>query len=74
MKLNTDLSIQGIITAPIPNREKQAVLQAIKDDLATTLDGLNELMPDQDSVEKLDLRVKIGMIDRIIAKYVIYEC
>jgi hypothetical protein len=74
MKLNTDLSIQGIITAPIPNREKQAILQAIKEGLANTLDNLNELMPDQDSIEKLDLRVQIDMIDRIIAKYVIYEC
>ena len=73
MEFDTNLSLEAIITAPIPAKEKEAILQAIKDKLAVRLDWLNDVIT-EGTPEKVKLKDQIDTIDRIVAKFITYDC
>ena len=72
MHINTDISLQGIITSTIPVEEKLMLINRLRDILQERYDAIARALENQINQEMLMLEGDISVLDGLIADYTGY--
>ena len=72
MEFNTNISLQGIITAQIPVEEKLLLVNMLRDNMQERYDVIARVLGNQTNEEMLILEGDIRVLDRLIADYTNY--
>ena len=73
MEINTDISVQAIVTAPIPPSEKCLLLNVLKEEIDDRCKLLEEALGDMTTQELMNLHNDQTLLDRLVMKYKEYE-
>ena len=73
MKINTDIDVQTIITAPIPPSEKCLLLNVLKEKIDDRCKLLEEALGNMTTQELMNLHDDQRLLDRLVTQYKAYE-
>jgi hypothetical protein len=66
MKINTDISVQAIVTAPIPLSEKCLLLNVLKEEIDNRCKLLEEALGNMTTQELMNLHNDRALLNRLV--------